>query len=78
MATGDAKQCGCGWERPLISLTTIEGPPPPENVVPVYNCPRCGTSYLPKEIPEEAARRILRDLLSVRNATWSTRFFVDD
>jgi hypothetical protein len=62
MADPAMKQCECGWKRPLISLTTLEGPMAPANVVPVYNCPCCGMSYVPKEIPEDVARRILRDL----------------
>jgi hypothetical protein len=60
----ELKRCVCGWERPLISVTTLDGSLPPSSIVPVYNCPRCGTSYVPNEIPEEIARRILRDLMS--------------
>lgn len=55
-------RCACGWERPLISLTTEEGFPPPAHVIPVYHCPRCGAGYVAAEISEERARRILRDL----------------
>jgi len=68
------KRCGCGWERPLISLTTLEGPAPPANVIPVYTCPRCGASYVPDEIPDEVARRILRDLMPEPKA-YDNRYF---
>jgi hypothetical protein len=64
------KKCECGWERPLVSLTTIEGQLPPTNVIPIYNCPRCGITYVPVEISEERAKAILRDLshLAARRA----------
>lgn len=57
------KQCECGWRRPIISVTTTSGRPPPDDVIPVYNCPCCGASYVPEEIPEHLARRVIRDLV---------------
>lgn len=62
MTIPELKRCDCGWERPLISVTTFEGPPAPENVIPVYSCPRCGKGYVATECPPHVARRVLREL----------------
>jgi hypothetical protein len=56
------KHCACGWQRPLISVTTLAGKAPPADVVPVYHCPQCGRGYVPDEVSEAVALRILRDL----------------
>lgn len=62
--TGGTEACGCGWKRPLIGITTLEGTLPPERVVPVYNCPCCGTFYVPVELSEEAAASVFANLMS--------------
>ena len=59
------KRCECGWLRPLICVTTLRGPAPTEDVVPVYPCPVCGKPYVPEEISEDLGRRILGDLFAV-------------
>jgi hypothetical protein len=60
------KLCACGWERPVISITTREGTPPREDLIPVYTCPRCGQHYMPDEISPDVAQRILRAIRSSR------------
>lgn len=63
---GDAREvCSCGWERPLIGLTMPDGSKPPP-VVPIYDCPRCGETYVSSEVPEPEARRILAGFNSLR------------
>lgn len=62
--TGGTEACGCGWKRPLIGITTLEGTLPPERVVPVYNCPCCGAFYVPVELSEEAAASVFANLMS--------------
>jgi hypothetical protein len=57
------KACLCGWQRPLIALTTLTGDPPPANVVPVYLCPCCGVAYMPPEIPERVGLSIFSALV---------------
>jgi len=55
--------CSCGWQRPLIALTTTDGTELPPNVAPICVCPSCATIHAPKEISIDAATRILRDLV---------------
>jgi hypothetical protein len=55
--------CTCGWERPLIALTTTDGTDPPWHVFPVCVCPQCGHVHTPSNIPIELAARIVADLV---------------
>lgn len=56
------ERCRCGWLRPLIALTTVEGDAPPANVIPAYLCPKCGAFYVPDEIDHARAALLLQRL----------------
>lgn len=58
------KRCACGWERPLIAVTSLTGRMPPEDIVPIYVCPRCGKPHVPAEMAADVARQLLRGLMS--------------
>lgn len=51
-------QCACGWRRPVIALTTRDGAPLPDNVIPTYECPCCGSFHAAADLPVEQAAAI--------------------
>lgn len=55
-------RCECGWRRPMIALTTVDGTQPPTNVVPAYPCPQCGRFHIAAEVSDKDAERIVLDL----------------
>jgi len=59
--------CTCGWPRPLIALTTIDGSETPPNVVPVLVCPQCANVHTPRAIPVEIAAAIVDTLVAEVN-----------
>ena len=62
IVAGKSAACACGWKRPLISITTPSGAAPAEDLIPAYLCPQCEAGYVPVEIDQQTALRILRDL----------------
>jgi len=49
----EQRRCECGWERPLIALSTRQGPAP-DGVFPFYVCPRCGKHHHGENVPRPA------------------------
>jgi hypothetical protein len=39
-------RCVCGWERPVLALTTPTGALPRDEIVVVIFCPRCQEAHI--------------------------------